>query len=353
LDGEEKQSMDQRNHTEIVTSRDLVLQAIAHESPVRIPATLYIDADLKSRLLRERGYDVDRQFVNDTVRVLWEVESKRIDADYFTDPFGCTWRDHDGGYMFVNPPMSEPNVADVPRIALFPACEKQRVLDARAANPDAFIYYQFTMTFGERLWALRGMENYLMDLASEPKFIHGALDVLLEMHMEALEELFTLPIDGVTFGDDFGSQKGLMISPASFREFYKPRLAKLYGRVRDAGVIVGAHSCGDNTLILGDYIDIGLQIFHPLQPECMDIAAVKREFGKHLTFRGGIGTQGAAAHGTPEDARRAVIQATRILSENGGYLLEPCKPLPGETPLDTAIAFIQALQDVRNYCFEG
>lgn len=335
------------------TSLDLVLQAVAHEAPARIPATLYIDAGLKSRLLRERGFDTDREFVNDTVRVLWNVESKRVDNDYFTDPFGCTWRDHEGGYMFINPPMAEPNLADLPRIELFPASEKQRVLAARAANPTAFIFYQFTMTFGERMWALRGMENYLMDLASEPTFIHGALDLLLEMHFKALDELFKLPIDGVTFGDDFGSQKGLMISPKSFREFYKPRLAKLYGRVREAGLVVGAHSCGDNTAILGDYIDIGLQIFHPLQPECMDIAAVKREFGKHLTFRGGIGTQGAAVHGSPEDARRAVMHATRILSENGGYLLEPCKPLPCEAPLDTAIAFIQALRDARDYHFDG
>jgi uroporphyrinogen decarboxylase len=346
--------MDQKNpSSETITSRDLALQAIGHTSPVRIPATLYLDADLKSRLLHERGFDADREFVNDTVRVLWELEANRTDDVHFTDPFGCPWQIDNGGYMFIHPPMAEPNVADVPRIDLFPASEKQRVLDARKANPDAFVYYQFSMTFGERLWALRGMENYLMDLACEPRFIHGALDILLEMHMEALDEILRLPIDGVTFGDDFGSQKGLMISPKSFREFYKPRLGKMFRRVRDAGLVAGTHSCGDNTAILGDYVDIGLQIFHPLQPECMDIEAVKRQFGKDLTFRGGIGTQGAAAHGSPEDARRAVMHATRILSENGGYLLESCKPLPKETPLDTALAFIQALQDARDYRFDG
>ncbi|MBN1555178.1 MAG: hypothetical protein JXA11_10570 [Phycisphaerae bacterium] len=345
--------MNRQEITSNPTSRELALRAVAHEAPPRIPATLYIDADLKSRLLRERGFDADREFRNDTVRVLWDIECNKVDDKHFTDPFGCMWQFDEGGYMFINPPMTEPNVADVPRIDLFPASEKQRVLDARAAHPDAFIFYQFTMTFGERLWALRGMENYLMDLASEPTFIHGALDVLLEMHLDALDKILAMPIDGVTFGDDFGSQKGLMISPKSFREFYKPRLAKLYGRVRDAGLVVGAHSCGDNTAILGDYIDIGLQMFHPLQPECMDIAAVKREFGEHLTFRGGIGTQGAAAHGSPDDARRAVMQAVKILSENGGYLLESCKPLPLETPLDTALAFIQALRDAREYRFDG
>ena len=102
---------------------------------------------------------------------------------------------------------------------------------------------------------------------------------------------------------------------------------------------------------MGDYVDIGLQVFHPLQPECMDIKAIKNQFGRDLTFRGGIGTQGAAVHGTPEDARHAVLDAARILSLDGGYLLEPCKPLPPETPVENALAFIEAMEKARRYQF--
>ncbi|NLX03922.1 MAG: hypothetical protein GXY33_02135 [Phycisphaerae bacterium] len=332
------------------TPRDNVLRAIRHEPPEQLPATLYLEEGLKRRL-EECGYRRDEQFVNDTVRILWNVEHRIVDESTFFDPFGVRWQRSSGAYFFEDPPLVEPDAGRIPRIKLLPDNEVQRIVSIRQAHPDRFIFYQFTMTFGERLWALRGMEEYLMDLAVHPTFVHEALDRLLEMHMEALDVLVTLPLDGITFGDDFGSQKGLMISPGAFRTFYKPRLAAMYRRVREAGMVVGAHSCGDNTAIMGDYVDIGLEVFHPLQPECMDIAAIKRDFGRHLAFRGGIGTQGAAAHGTPEEARSAVFNTARILSDGGGYLLEPCKPLPSEAPLETALAFIEAMQEARSYRF--
>lgn len=190
-----------------------------------------------------------------------------------------------------------------------------------------------------------------MDLYSNPEFIHAALDILLEMHLEAVEIVTKLPVDGITFGDDFGSQKGLMISPQAFRTFFKDRLALLYAKIREAGMVVGGHSCGDTTELMRDYVDIGLQVFHPLQAECMDIAAIKKEFGKDLTFRGGIGVQRAVVHGTPSEVRKEVLEAASILSEAGGYLMEPCKPLPPETPVANAAAFVQALQDARRYAF--
>jgi len=334
------------------TSREYVLDAVSHQTPEVLPATLYLDETLKPRLEERFGYRPNEQFQNDTIRILWEVEHEIVDDTTFYDPFGVRWVRSESAYFFEDPPLAEPDVSAVPRIKLLPDTEPQRILKIRKDNPDKFIYYQFSMTFGERLWALRGMEQYLTDLAWHEEFVHEALDLLLEMHFEALDVLFDLPIDGVTFGDDFGSQKGLMISPATFRSFFKPRLAQLYEKVRAAGLVVGAHSCGDNTEIMADYVDIGLQVFHPLQPECMDITYIKKEFGKDLTFRGGIGTQGSAVHGTVAQAKQAVFQAAEILSAGGGYLLEPCKPLPPETPVENAMAFIEAMEKARHYQFQ-
>ena len=153
-----------------------------------------------------------------------------------------------------------------------------------------------------------------MDYLLEPGFVHAALDILMETHMEALEKILPLPIDGVTFGDDFGTQRGMMVSHNVFCKFFKPRLAKMYEKVRLAGKVTGHHSCGDNTEIMGDFVDIGLQVFHPLQPEAMNIRSIKKEFGQDLTFRGGIGTQGAIVFGSPDQARTEVREAVKILS---------------------------------------
>jgi uroporphyrinogen decarboxylase len=331
-----------------LTSRERVLAAIRHEVPDLVPATIYIDQNLRTRLLNDpAGRTVLSHFEDDTIRILWEVESVCVDETTFRDRFGVLWKRTGSAYFHQDPPLSEPDASRIPRIQLLPEGEVKRIQDIRAQNPDKFIYYQFTLTFSERLWALRGFEQYLMDLADQPQFVHDALDILLQMHQEALDVLVKQPVDGITFGDDFGSQRGLLISPASFREFFKERLGSLYARVRDAGLVVGAHSCGDNTAIMGDYVDIGLQVFHPLQSECMDIGQIKREFGRDLTFRGGMGVQGPVVYGTPDEVWDFVHTSVRTLAAGGGYLMEPCKPLPPETPLANAIAFLEAMHSAR------
>jgi uroporphyrinogen decarboxylase len=334
----------------MITSRELAMEALAHRVPQRIPWTLYVAKPLVANMEKLWGSRENWPCPpDDLVRILWDVETEEVGRALFRDRFGCEWKREHGGYVFVNPPLAEPDASQIPRIQLINKDDVRLILETRRRKPDKFIFYQFTATLGERLWNLRGMDNTMMDYLSEPKFVHAALDRLLEMHFEALEKILPLPIDGVTFGDDYGSQRGLMISREVFLRFYKPRLAKLYEKVRSAGKVVGHHSCGDNTPILGDFVDIGLQVFHPLQPEAMDIQKAKSEFGKHLTFRGGIGTQRAMVFGTPEQARTEVCAAVKILAEDGGYFLETAKPIPEETPVENAVAVIEELIKAMAY----
>lgn len=332
-----------------MSSKQRVIDAVNHRRPERLPFTLYLATPLIEKLTGLWG---DRENwpcpPDDLIRVLWDVETEEVSSDVFRDRFGCEWRREAGGYVFINPPLTEPNAKEIPRIDLVTDEDVNKVLEFRKKRPDAFIFYQFTACFGERLWNLRGMEQTMIDYLLEKKFVHQALDILLEMHFEAIEKLLTLPIDGITFGDDFGTQNNLMISKDVFLEFFKPRLAQLYEKVRNADKIVGHHSCGNNTAIMGDFIDIGLQVFHPLQPEAMDIKEIKKEFGKDLTFRGGIGTQGDLVFGPPEKAVAEVRHAVEILAEDGGYLLETAKPLPEETPVKNAIAIIEEINRLVN-----
>ena len=335
-----------------MTSRELALEAVAHRAPARLPWTLYLAAPLAAKLEAEWGPRSGWPCpADDIIRILWEVQHEDVSPTLFRDRFGGDWQREEGGYVFINPMLTEPDASRIPRIELLPQEDVDRILETRRREPDRFIFYQFTGTFGERLWSLRGLDRTLMDYLLEPDFVHKALDVLLEMHMRALDTLLELPVDGVTFGDDFGSQRGLMVSRKVFLEFFKPRLAQLYARVRSADKVVGHHSCGDNTDLMGDFVDIGLQVFHPLQPEAMDIRRIKREFGRDLTFRGGIGTQGALVFGSPEEARAEVRESVRVLAEGGGYFLETAKPLPQETPVENAKAIIDEMTRVMRYEF--
>ena len=335
-----------------VTSKERTLAAIDHTVPDRIPFTLYVEKILYDELVKtlgpRSGWDCPP---DDIVRILWPIDYRLTD-DGCEDMFGCPWRWHDqGGYIMVDPPLTEPDASKIPVIDLVPQTEIDRILQTRKEHPDLFIFYQFTSSFGERLWSLRGMEQTLMDYLLYPDFVEAALDLLMEMHMKALDKLLTLPIDCVTFGDDFGSQRGLMISRDVYLKFFKPRYATLYEKVRRAGKVVGKHSCGDNTELMGDFVDIGLQIFHPLQPDAMDIKTIKREFGKDLAFRGGISTQGAIPFGTPQEAREEIRESVKILCDGGGYLMETAKPLRQETPIENVLAVFDEMSKIADYNF--
>ena len=99
------------------------------------------------------------------------------------------------------------------------------------------------------------------------------------------------------------------------------------------------------------FVQSGIQFFHPLQPECMDIAKIKREYGRHIAFRGGIGVQNAVSFGTPDEARKQVREAGRILCQGGGYLMETVKPLFANVPLENALAVIDEIRKVSRYEF--
>lgn len=335
------------------TANELVLATVDRRETTPIPYTMYIEDVLAERLDRHfGGRDNWWKYDDYTVRILWPLEHESLGDGAYMDRFGSEWLRSEGADHFMNPPLLEPDARQIPQIDLVPDEEIKRTRRIRSENPDKFVFYQFSMTFGERLWCLRGMDTYLLDLALHPNFIREALDILLEMHMRALDIVLDLPVDGVTFGDDFGTQRGMMINPAAFREFYKPWLAKLYDRVRATGKVLGAHSCGDVTPIMRDYVEMGLQVFHPLQPEAMDIAAIKREYGQDLTFRGGICVQDRMVHGTPRAAAAEVLEATELLANGGGYLIEPCKPLPAEMPIQNAVAALEAIKRASERQFD-
>jgi uroporphyrinogen decarboxylase len=100
------------------------------------------------------------------------------------------------------------------------------------------------------------------------------------------------------------------------------------------------HSCGDILPIIGDLVDIGLDILHPVQPEAMDLAVLKREFGPDLTFCGGVSTQDLLINGTPEHVRAEVRRLKREMGKGGGYILEPGITLQADVPVDNMVALI-------------
>ena len=237
----------------------------------------------------------------------------------FRDAFGATWELKPGEDIgtVIDHPLKE---ADL-RGYSFPDPEKIMELDGIPAfidrNRDRFIIGAIGFSLYERAWILRGIEPVLMDLIENPSFIETLFDRIVEFNLAITKRLCRFPIDAFHFGDDWGQQHGLVMSPGMWRRIFKKRLKRLYGAVRDAGLPVSIHSCGDITEIIPDLIEIGVNMITPFQAEAMDVAFLKREYGRDLTFWGGVSTQKTMPYGTPDDVRAEVRERIRVVGKGG------------------------------------
>ncbi len=160
--------------------------------------------------------------------------------------------------------------------------------------------------FYERLWMLRGMQNVLMDFHLHGEELQRLCDGLLEFALQLVEGAARAGADAFSSSNDLGHQNGLMMGPGPFREFLKPRLAKLAEAAHERGMEFWLHSCGDLTDALEDMVDIGVDCLHPLQYGAMDWTESARRIRGRMTAWAGADVQHVMPEGNPEDVRRHV-----------------------------------------------
>jgi uroporphyrinogen decarboxylase len=194
-------------------------------------------------------------------------------------------------------------------------------------------------------------DNFLMLLAGEPARAHRFLDKLVEFHLANLERFLGAVgpyIDVVLFGDDLGMQTGPQMSPAMYREFFKPRHAAMWRRAKElANVKVMLHCCGGVRSLLADLIDAGLDAINPVQISCrgMNAAELKREFGKDLTFwGGGCDSQKILPEGTPEQVRSHVQDQVMIMAPGGGFVFQQVHNIMANVPPENIVAMFDAVR---------
>ena len=332
--------------------RDLVMAALRHQETGRLPCNFMFSPPAE-RALREHYGVEDLQEHLGIGLFLFGCAGKPLYAspDEFgptiTDEWGVVWATSyiDRGYP-VRHPLTNPSLAgyDLPD-----------PLDPKRWAPveelDLTDRADFTVAVVGDLWErahfVRGLDALLMDLHSAPEFVHELLDRICEYCLATLERMARLRPDGVFVSDDYGFQDRLMMSPASWRTFVKPRLGRLLAAAQKHGLRAMLHSCGNVSAIVPDLLDLGLDILHPIQPEAMDVLALKREYGRDLTFCGGVSTQQTLPFGTPEDVRREVVLKAETLGAGGGYILEPGITLQADVPLANLVALVETARDYR------
>jgi uroporphyrinogen decarboxylase len=197
----------------------------------------------------------------------------------------------------------------------------------------------------ETAWRLRGFENFMIDLVDRNEIIDYLLDQLTSMLIENALILARAGVDILLLDDDVAMPTGLMISPATWRYHFKNRMARVINMAREESpdLLVFYHSDGNFTQLIPDLVDIGVNVINPVQPDCMDGAAIKRDFGDRLAMWGTVGTARLWDWGTPDQIRSEVERCIKALGPEG-LLLTPAYDIDF-APFENIVAFIEAVEE--------
>jgi uroporphyrinogen decarboxylase len=335
----------------VMSSRERVKRAIRFETPDRAPvshavlpaAQLKYGAALNDILAEYRedfGWDYMTDLPVEKYPALYKAGRNR-------DAFGTVWH------------VEWPGVCGIPvewPIAELEHCETYRWPEDFTAGPPCGRQYSGHMcgfddrwyargawiTFFEQLQQLRGMENFMMDLATEPPQLERLLDDLLAFNLRWLDKWTKLEYDGLHFADDWGDQRRLMVKPAQWRRLFKPRYAEMFRRAREAGMDVWYHSDGRLNDILGDLIEIGVQVIN------CQVAVVGHDWiaanarGK-VAFRTDIDRQHVMPFGTPAQVKAEVQRVFEACGTSKGGVVA-CGEVCPDVPLENIRAMYEAFR---------
>lgn len=171
-----------------------------------------------------------------------------------------------------------------------------------------------------------GMEHALMVMLTNPEMFRVVINRITEFYLKANEIFYESTkgyLDAILIGNDFGSQTGLMVPPETIREFVWPGTKELIDQAKSYGLKVMHHSCGSVFPLIGDLIELGADIIHPIQALAKDMDAqnLKDNFEGKTAFCGGVDAQYLLVNGAPEDVTRKVIELKELFPT--GMIISP------------------------------
>ena len=211
-----------------------------------------------------------------------------------------------------------------------------------------FIWGDMELTMLDMMQFLVGLEQLLTDMAMGEAYVEILIDKCKDFALAVGKKLVTLGVDGIWAGDDFGAQSGMLISPRMWKRYFKERYRQIYGelKARNSDLVIAQHCDGAVAPILGEWIEVGLEVFNPVQPNVAghEPEDLKGQFGDKLSFWGGIDQQQLLPFGTPGEIEAEVKRRIEILGEGGGYMVAPAHIIQADTPDENIEAFISAVK---------
>jgi uroporphyrinogen decarboxylase len=331
-----------------MNSKQRVHAALRREPVDRLPIFMWFHPATAQRLSRLLEIPVSRvaEAMGDDIRQTWVNHNYAMegivhehDGESHLDFWGVEWTRQQGFNQITKFPLKGASREEILRYQ-FPREHipelLQRMLPVMDLRQEYFVGSDVSPCAFEMYWRLRGMEDTMLDIAGDPVLAGEMLGRCAEFSRELSEATCSrFELDWLWTGDDVSSQLGMMMSPEAWRALIKPHLRRVFAVGKAKGLWVAYHCCGALRPIIGDLVEIGMDVLNPVQCNCpgMDPLELKKEFGKQLSFMGGVDTQDVLPSGTVDEVRRATARLINgMTADGGGFILAASHTIPPETP---------------------
>jgi uroporphyrinogen decarboxylase len=348
--------------------RERVLAAINHQKTDRAPCDYWAHAGVTEALIGRLGvadYEELLQALHvDLRRVNFSYsfpDSGPDEQGYVTNMWGVKTLPNaavaysgrvdeqasEGALPRVLYPFTEASTVDDVYAHPWPRAE---LLDYAGILPQAVRYHDTYATYGapwspffhEVGWII-GQETYFLWMYTRPEMVDAVVDCVVSFELECTRRYFEAAqgkVDIAFFGNDFGTQRGLVVSPRMFARFFRQPLKRYFDIAHDFGARVMKHSCGGVRAIIPWWIEDGVNVLDPVQvlAEGMEFAGLVRDFGAQMCFHGGIDTQQLLPFRPQEDVRAQVRHFRDLTRAQGGYILLGSQEYIEDVPLDNILA---------------
>ncbi len=175
-------------------------------------------------------------------------------------------------------------------------------------------------------------ENFEMISGLVPK--DKAIDISTDMGIET----FLVP-------GDYAMETGLIFSLDMYRRYLKPVHQEIVEHIHKRGGVVTKHSDGNTWDLLDDWMEVGFDGYHPVQPQCMDLREVKRHVKGSMSVWGNIDCRTLLVKGSEEEVRRSVRDTIEIAAPGGGYIITSSNSIHPNVKPENYLAMIRAAHE--------
>ena len=361
-----------------MTPRERMIATLKHEKPDQVPIQFTLRDELMDKMKAHYGLatgrDVEEHLGADMyrgvgLRTLWPDWEERINGE-LSGPFGHVGRTvlHDertfenpwgvveqigstGQYLqWIRGPFVDTDDLDSfdwpgeDRIVMDPATPA-RVRDLKDQG------YWVTGSSGmhpfKQSWRMRGFENFLCDYLANPEWVEAIYDRIAAYNIAVCRKMAEADVDMLEYWGDVAMQDRMIVPPDQWRRLDKVVWKRIIDATREVkpDIVFFFHSDGNLAPIFEDIIEVGFDIINPLQPECVNPALLKQQYGDRVTLDGGGSVQRTLPRGTPDDVRAEVDFLMTCCAYNGGFILRPSNVVGFDCPVENVAAYLEMARD--------